>query len=254
MLLAVNIGNTNMRFGVFRPDGEILSWIIHSKPYRTEDECFAQFSGMYHPFGLKEEDISGIVIGSVVPALTTVVFNSLKKIHHTEPMIVNRDTPSPVRHTSNQMGTDLYANAVAAQSFYSGKKIIIDFGTALTFTAVGESGKTMGVSIAPGINTALNSLIGETAQLPEIELKVPGKVLGFDTESCMQSGMVYGFLSMVEGMVDRINEEVNDKCFVVATGGMSSIYAPLTQKIDVQDYLHTLKGLAELYRLNRLPA
>jgi len=251
MLLAVNIGNTNTRFGIFKPDGEILSWIINSKPYMTEGECFAKFDGMYEPFGIDKGDITEIVIGSVVPLLTMAVFNSLKRIHHTEPMIVNRETMSNVQHTSKQMGTDLYANAVAAQSFYTGKKIIIDFGTALTFTVVSESGKTMGASIAPGIKTALNSLIDETAQLPEIELKAPEKVLGFDTESCMQSGMVYGFLSMVEGMIDRINEEVNDRCFVIATGGMSFVYTPLTKKIDIQDYLHTIKGLAELYKMNK---
>lgn len=251
MLLAVNIGNTNTRFGIFKPDGEILSWIINSKPYMTEDECFAKFGSMYEPFEIDKGNITEIVIGSVVPLLTMAVFNSLKRIHHIEPMIVNRETTSNVQHTSKQMGTDLYANAVAAQSFYTGKKIIIDFGTALTFTVVSESGKTMGASIAPGIKTALNSLIDETAQLPEIELKAPEKVLGFDTESCMQSGMVYGFLSMVEGMIDRINEEVNDRCFVIATGGMSFVYAPLTKKIDIQDYLHTIKGLAELYKMNK---
>jgi len=251
MLLAVNIGNTNLRFGVFKPDGEIISWTINSKPYRTEDECFAKFSEMYSAFDIRKEEITEIVIGSVVPPLTEAVFNSLKKIHRAAPMIVNRDTPSNVQHTSKQMGTDLYANAVAAQSLYPGKKIIVDFGTALTFTAVNESGKTLGVSIAPGIKTALNSLVGETAQLPEIELKAPRKVLGFDTESCMQSGMVYGFLSMVEGMIDRINEEVGDKCLVIATGGLGFVYAPLTQKIDINDQLHTIKGLAELYKLNR---
>ncbi|MPN39459.1 Type III pantothenate kinase [bioreactor metagenome] len=101
----------------------------------------------------------------------------------------------------------------------------------------------MGVIIAPGIITSLNSLVGETAQLPEIELVKPKKVLGLDTVSCMQSGMVYGFLGMVEGFIDRINKEVEEDCFVVATGGVSHIYAPLTDKIHVADRLHTLKGL-----------
>lgn len=243
MLLTVNIGNSNIRFGVFKPEDDIISWTVNTKPYRTEDECFAKFNSMYEPFGLKKEDITGIVIGSVVPPMTTSVVNSLRRIHEIEPKVVDRNTPSAVKQTSKQMGTDLYANAVAAHELYKGKKIIIDFGTALTFTAVDENGQTMGVVIAPGIITALKSLVGETAQLPEIELKAPEKVLGFDTESCMQSGMVYGFTSFVEGMIDRINKEVNDKCFVIATGGMSYVYAPLTEKIDVQDTLHTIKGL-----------
>lgn len=251
MLLAVNIGNSNMRFAVFRPDGEIISWTLLSKPYRTEDECFAAFSTMYAPFGFKKEDITGIVIGSVVPTLTPPVFHSLRKIHQIEPLIVDRDSGSRIRHTSSQMGTDLFANAVAAHELYEGKKIIIDFGTALTFTGIDENGKTMGVAIAPGIKTALKSLVDETAQLPEIEIKPPEKILGFDTVSCMQSGMIYGFLGMVEGMIDRINQEVNEDCLVIATGGMSYTYAPLSEKINIQDTLHTVKGLAVLYELNK---
>lgn len=250
MLLAVNIGNSNIRLGVFQPDGEIISWIINTKPYPTEDEFSSKFSSMYGPFGFKKEDISGIVIGSVVPALTSSVSNSLEKIHQIKPVIVDRNSNSGIQHTSKQMGTDLFANAVAANEFYSGKKIIIDFGTALTFTGIDENGKTMGVAIAPGIITALKSLVGATAQLPEIEIKAPEKVLGFDTVSCMQSGMVFGFLGMVEGMIDRINQEADEECFVIATGGMSFTYAPLTPKINVQDALHTIKGLAVLYELN----
>lgn len=251
MLLAVNIGNSNIRFGVFQPDGEIISWIINTKPYPTEDEFFAKFSAMYLPFGLKKEEITGIVIGSVVPGLTNSVFNSLEKIHQRKPLVVDRTSISKIQHTSRQMGTDLFANAVAANEFYTGKKIVIDFGTALTFTGIDETGKTMGVAIAPGIITALKSLVGATAQLPEIEITEPEKVLGFDTVSCMQSGMVYGFLGMVEGMIDRINYEAGEDCFVIATGGMSYTYAPLSKKINVQDALHTIKGLAVLYELNK---
>lgn len=248
MLLAVNIGNSNMRFGVFKSDDEIISWYINTKPYRTEDECYAKFNSMYGPFGLKKEDITEIVIGSVVPPLTNNVSNALYRIHGIEPQIVDRYTPSIVQHSSKQMGTDLYANAVAAHALYPGKKIIIDFGTALTFTGVDENGKILGVSIAPGIQTSLNCLVEGTAQLPEIELKAPSKSLGMDTESCMQSGMVFGFLGMVESMIDRINQEVGGKCFVVATGGMSYTFAPLTDKIDKQDALHTIKGLKFLYK------
>lgn len=250
MLLAVNIGNSNIRFGVFKPGKETITWTFNTKPYPSEDEFFTKFSSMYEPFGLSPEEITGVAIGSVVPSLTVPVFNSLKRLHRVEPLVVDRDTPSQVSHNSRQMGTDLYANAVAAHYFYKGKKIIIDFGTALTFTAIDENGKTMGVSIAPGVVTALNSLVGQTAQLPEIDLIAPAFVLGKDTVSCMQSGMVYGFLSLVEGMIHRINKEINEDCFVIATGGMSHIYAPLTRKIHVQDHLHTIKGIAKLYELN----
>lgn len=246
MLLVVNIGNTNIRFGVFKTNENIISWTFNSKPYLTEDEMYAKFNSMYEPFGFNKRDISEIVIGSVVPSLTPVVVNSLQRIHGFAPKVVDRTTPSSVTHTSKQMGTDLYANAIAAQELYTGKKIVIDFGTALTFMVVDEDGMSLGVVIAPGINTALKSLVGETAQLPEIELKAPESVLGFDTVSCMQSGVVYGFLSLVEGMIDRINSAIESDSFVIATGGLSTIFAPLTNKIHVQDTLHTLKGLALL--------
>ncbi|MCA4775889.1 type III pantothenate kinase [Empedobacter falsenii] len=252
MLLAVNIGNTNLRFAVFKSEKEIITWTINSKPYRTEYEFFAKFSNMYEPFGISKDDITDIVIGSVVPPLTTNVKIALQRIHKFKPMVVDRHTPSEIVHTSNQMGTDLYANAVAAHyQDYKGKKIVIDFGTALTFLGINEDGKVRGVVIAPGIITALNSLVGETAQLPTIELRAPEKVLGSDTETCMQSGMVYGFLSMVEGMVDRINAEAGEKSVVISTGGVGGVYKPLTNKIDIDDRLHTIKGLKILYELNK---
>lgn len=252
MLLAVNIGNTNLRFAVFKSETEIITWTINSKPYRTEYEFFAKFSNMYEPFGLSKEDITDIVIGSVVPPLTVSVKIALHRIHKFKPMVVDRHTPSEIVHTSNQMGTDLYANAVAAHyQGYKGKKIVIDFGTALTFLGINEDGKVRGVVIAPGIITALNSLVGETAQLPTIELRAPESVLGTDTETCMQSGMVYGFLSMVEGMIDRINAEVGEKSVVISTGGVGGVYKPLTDKIDIDDRLHTIKGLKILYELNK---
>lgn len=252
MLLAVNIGNTNIRFAVFKSETDIITWTINTKPYRTEYEFYAKFSNMYKPFGIDKKEITGIVIGSVVPPLTISVKIALQKIHKLKAMIVDRNTPSEVIRSSNQMGTDLYANAVAAHyKGIPGKKIVIDFGTALTFLGLDETGKVTGVVIAPGIITALNSLVGNTAQLPTIELKAPENVLGRDTESCMQSGVVYGFLSMVEGMIDRINKEVGEECLVISTGGVGGIYKPLTDKIDIDDRLHTIKGLRILYELNK---
>ncbi len=252
MLLAVNIGNTNIRFAVFKSETDIITWTINSKPYRTEYEFFAKFSNMYEPFGIDKDDITDIVIGSVVPPLTASVKIAFQRMHKFKPMIVDRNTPSAVGHTSNQMGTDLYANAVAAHyQNYKGKKIVIDFGTALTFLGINDDGEVRGVVIAPGIITALNSLVGETAQLPTVELKAPKTVLGTDTESCMQSGMVYGFLSMVEGMIDRINAEAGEDCYVISTGGVGGVYKSLTNKIQVDDRLHTIKGLKILYELNK---
>lgn len=242
--IVINIGNTNIRFGLFDDDNCDLSWVINTKPYKTTDELFVQFLMLYQTYKIDIEKIDKVIIGSVVPQLTKVVSSAIKKIHQRNPIVVDRSTPSGVVPKSRQMGTDIYANLVAAHNLYPGqKKIILDFGTALTASCIDEKGETLGVIIAPGIVTSLNSLIKGTAQLPEIELVKPKSVLGLDTISCMQSGMVYGFLGMVEGFIDRINDEVDDNCFVIATGGVSHVYKPLTDKINIGDRLHTLKGL-----------
>ena len=242
--IVINIGNTNIRFGIFEDGNCDVSWVINTKPYRSQDELYIQFLNIYQTYKIEIESIEKIIIGSVVPQLTYDISRAISRIHGKKPVIVDRNTPSEVEAKSKQMGTDIYANLVAAHHLYpKKKKIIFDFGTALTASCVDENGETLGVIIAPGIITALNSLIHDTAQLPEIELIKPKSVLGLDTVSCMQSGMVYGYLGMVEGFIDRINAEVKDDCFVIATGGVSHVYKPLTDKIQVADRLHTLKGL-----------
>ncbi len=247
--IVINIGNTNIRFGLFNGDECSISWILNTKPYRTSDELMIQFMMMYQTNKIDATSVDKVIIGSVVPQLTYDISRAIHKMHGINPVMVDRNTPSGVQPKSKQMGTDIYANLVAAHHLYANrKKIIFDFGTALTASCIDENGETLGVIIAPGIITSLNSLIHDTAQLPEIELIKPKSVLGLDTVSCMQSGMVYGYLSMVEGFIDRINAEVQDDCLVIATGGVSHVYKPLTEKIHVADRLHTLKGLYFLGR------
>lgn len=242
--IVINIGNTNIRFGLFSAEVCENSWVINTKPYRSQDELYIQFLNIYQAYKVNIDKVDKIIIGSVVPQLTYDISRAIFRIHSKKPILVDRNTASAVEAKSKQMGTDIYANLVAAHHLYpENKKIIFDFGTALTASCLDEKGETLGVIIAPGIITALNSLIKDTAQLPEIELIKPKSVLGLDTVSCMQSGMVYGYLGMVEGFIDRINAEVNSKCYVIATGGVSHVYKPLTEKIDVADRLHTLKGL-----------
>ncbi len=251
MLLVVNIGNTNIRFGVYQGDHCNQSWVIHTKPFKTEDELYLVFKNTYEQYGIDSTLIEQIAIGSVVPQQTQEVYNALQKLHSVEPYIVDRTTPSELKFQSNQIGTDLYANAAFAHYNYPNQtKIVVDFGTALTFLGVLPNGVIQGVVIAPGVVTALNALVGNTAQLPEIEFKKPPNVLGNNTENCMQSGMIYGYLSMVEGMIHRIENELRTECLVIATGGMSSIYAPLTSTITINDNLHTLNGIKKLFEIN----
>lgn len=251
MLLAVNIGNSSLRFGFFEKDNTECkkSWIINSKPRRALDEYSMIFQNLYEQHQVALKSIQNIVIGSVVPSLTNIVKEALHKIHKIIPIIVDRYTPSSVKHQSHQLGTDLYANSVAAHILHKENSLVIDFGTALSLTCVDKAGQFRGVVIAPGVNTALNALINNTAQLSQIELQKPPTVLGLQSDICIQSGMIYGYLSMIEGLIDRINQELHLNCFVIATGGLSHIYAPLTEKIHLSDKLHTIKGLKILHQI-----
>ncbi|WP_103326593.1 type III pantothenate kinase [Bacteroidetes bacterium endosymbiont of Geopemphigus sp.] len=253
MLLVVNIGNSSLRFGVFEDESLECqnSWIINSKTSRSSDEYAILFESLYRRYGIDWKKIKAIVIGSVVPALTDFISNSLTSMHNFTPLVVNRYSESPVRHYSHQLGTDLYANAVAAYKLYNKTSLIVDFGTALSLTCVDSNAQFKGVIIAPGVNSSLGSLIQDTANLSGVELKKPAHVLGLHTEICIQSGMIHGYLSMVEGLIERINSELGEKCHVIATGGMAHLYEPLTKKIHQIDKLHTLKGLALLARFSK---
>ncbi|WP_185858433.1 type III pantothenate kinase [Blattabacterium cuenoti] len=255
MLLTINIGNSSIRFGLFNNNYNLkcnYSWIINSNPHRSLDEYILLFRNIYQQYGIFSKKIQNIVIGSVVPSLTSIVEESLYEIHKIKPMIVDRYSYSPIKHHSHQLGTDLYSNAIAAYTLYKNKNtiLVVDFGTALSFTCIDKYGKLKGIIITPGVNSSLTSLIGNTAQLSQIELKKPSSILGQYTETCIQSGMIYGYLSMVEGLINRVNQELKTNCFVIATGGLSHIYTPLTNKIHLKDKLHTIKGLKILFHCN----
>lgn len=252
MLLIVNIGNSNLNFALFKmKDYECKkSWVISNNLLRTLDEYFILFKNIYNQYNIKINYIKDIVIGSVVPYITNIIKKVLYKIHKIIPIIIDRYTPSSIQHSSNELGTDLYANAVASHILYKKTSLVIDFGTALSMTCVDNFGKLKGVVIAPGINISLNALINKTAQLSQIELRKPKNVLCLQSQSCIQSGIIYGYLSMIEGLIDKINNELNTFCFVIATGGLSHIYSPLTKKIHILDKLHTMKGLVILYKKN----
>lgn len=247
MLLVVNIGNSNIRFGIFKGSECLHSWVMNTKPYKTEDELYSQFKVAFQNYDIDIDSIKDIAVGSVVPHLTYPVRKSLQRLHNIRTVLVSRNTPTDLTSISPQMGTDLYANAYYAHKKYDGTKIVVDFGTALTLICVDEKGEIKGVIIAPGVITSLNSLIGSTAQLSDIEMRTPKQVLGKVTEECMQSGIIFGFLSMVEGLIDRINKELGKETYVIATGGTGHIFAPLTSKISIYDRFHTIKGLRELY-------
>ncbi|WP_185855430.1 type III pantothenate kinase [Blattabacterium cuenoti] len=259
MLLIINIGNSNIRFGIFIKKQFnfkcYCSWIINSKPYRQLNEYVHLFINIYNKHNIIFHEIKNIVIGSVVPELTGVIKYSLYIIHKIYPIIMDRYSVSPIKHHYNQLGTDLYANAIAGYTLYKKKFkniLIIDFGTALSLICVDPYGIIKGIIIAPGVNSSLMALIANTSLLSnenEIELKNPPILLGKNTIDCIQSGLIYGYLGMVEGFINRINKELKTKCLVISTGGQSHIYSPLTKKIHYNDILHTIKGLKILFNI-----
>ncbi|MDR1792765.1 MAG: type III pantothenate kinase [Bacteroidales bacterium] len=245
MILAVNIGNSNIRFGIFLNDEKcVQSWTI---PTSIGDKnTYFEIKNLFLKYK-PEKDIVDIVIGSVVPNYTHQISSMLYRVSGIKPTIVDRSVSTKVNisHVSSKLGTDLYANAVYADAEYDAKKakIVVDFGTALTFICVDKESTLKGAVIAPGVKTSFNSLLTSTAQLSDIQWNIPKKILGDTTEKCLQSGIIFGYLSMVEGVIDRIEQEIGEETCVIATGGLCELYAPLTPKIQHCDILHTLKGL-----------
>lgn len=247
MLLAIDIGNTNIVFGVNETGKWLNNWRIQTDQLKTADEYEVIFRSLLTSAKNGSTEISEIILSSVVPSLVHPFTEMLAglfpeaKLNTVSPEIYHR---LPVKVLNPyQIGSDLVANAVAAFQKYGKLTMIIDFGTALTFTTIGKDAEIRGVAIAPGLNTAVSALAGKTAQLPQIHLTPPPSVLGENTTHAIQSGIVFGFTGLVDSMFERTQDELREKLSVVATGGLSSIIAPLTKNIKTIEPLLTLDGL-----------
>ena len=254
MLLAINIGNSNIRFGIFRGQDCRASWMIQSKPHKSADEYIVTIHSLLREQGFKTRDIKDIIAASVVPALSGEIADALTRLFGCEPVFINHRMDSgltfPVENPT-ELGADLLANGAAAHHLYERDAVVIDFGTALSFTIVRKNGFLSGIVIAPGVISALGSLVGDTAQLPDIELKVPERVVGVETIGCIQSGLIHGYTGLIEHIVKKIDEEQGSESFVIATGGTAHVFEKLSEKINVYDDLHTLKGLQVMFELNK---
>ena len=246
MLLAVDAGNTNIVFGIHDGQSWIHEWRFETLPIRNQIEY-----EMFIRLNLLESDIApeaidAIVISSVVPQLNSVLEKFPKTLFDIDALFIGpRIYGQLLVMTGNphEIGTDLIANAMAAHTIYGGDLIIVDFGTALTFTLVSSSGKIEGVNIAPGLKTAISALVGNTAQLPEVPLELPESAIGKNTIHAIQSGVLWGYVSMVEGMLERIKAEFGKPVRVIATGGLSSILHPLHDQFHDVNRKLTLEGL-----------
>ena len=247
MLLAIDIGNTNIVFGV-NNNGEWLNhWRIQTDPLKMADEYRVIFSSLLSDGKIYIADLNQIIISSVVPSLVHPFTEMLAKLLPDVGIIsvgpdIYHKLPVKVLNPY-QIGSDLVSNAVAAFKKFGKLTTIIDFGTALTFTTIGKDAEIRGVAIAPGLQTAVNALAGKTAQLPQIHLTPPPSVLGENTIHAIQSGVIFGFSGLVDSIIERTQNELEEKLTVVATGGLSSIIAPLTKSVKIIEPMLTLDGL-----------
>ena len=250
MLLVIDIGNTNIVFGAYKEKAWIHHWRIQTDHLKTADEYEVIFRSLLTAGNVCRAHVNSIILSSVVPSLVRP-FNEMLKVLFENASIttlspdVYEKLPIKILNPY-EIGTDLVANAVAAHHAYGELTMVIDFGTALTFTTIGAQSEIKGVAIAPGLETAVSALAGKTAQLPQIYLTAPPSVLGENTIHAIQSGIIYGYTGLVDSIIDRTQEELKEKITVVATGGLSSVVAPLTKNIQHIEPMLTLQGLVEI--------
>lgn len=253
MILTIDIGNTNIVFGGFEDDKLTFTARISTDTTKTEDEYAAQLLTTLMIHGVSREKINGAIISSVVPPLNTIMKKAVKNIYDVNAKIVGPGIKTGINihcDTPSSVGTDIICACVAAHNLYGSPALIVDMGTATKMMVINQSGAFTGVSIIPGVMMGLNALAEGTAQLPQVGLEAPDKIVAKNTADCMRSGVIFGNASMVDGMIDRINEEVGETLPVYATGGMAKvIVAHCKHKIILDEHL-VLKGLNILYNKN----
>lgn len=246
MLLALDVGNTNITLGVY--EGEKLLFVTRMATNlpRMEDEYASAMLSILHLYNIHTSQVNGAVLSSVVPRLTDDLARAVRRVWKVEPFIVSAQSVPELkvkRDVPNTLGADLVVGAVAAKAMYHGPCIVIDMGTATTLTGLNADGEVCGVVIIPGVGTSLDALTSRAAQLSSVSLTAPPQVLGRNTMECIQSGMVFGTACMLDGLCDRIEDELGAPCEVVATGGLAGLIVPhCSRKITFSDTL-LLDGL-----------
>ena len=254
MILTIDIGNSNINFGVFSGDEIKFVARIATETAKTEFEYAGAISNAISLSGIGKEDIDGAIISSVVPPLNNVMKCAVKLIYGIESILVGPGIKSGIKIQCDNpasVGADIICACVAAHYIYGSPSLIVDMGTATKMMVMNESGAFIGVSIIPGVMVSLDALARRTAQLPMVSLEAPKNVIGKNTADCMRSGIVFGNASMVDGMIDRIFEEVGATLPVYATGGLASVITThCKHKITYDEYL-VLKGLNIIYKKNQ---
>jgi len=254
VLLVIDIGNTDTTLGVFEGEELRATWHMATSIHRMVDEYAALLLNLLHHQGLDASDIKEVALCSVVPPLIATFDELCQRYFHISPLVVGAGVKTGVRirmDNPREVGADRIANAAAAHHLYGGPIIITDLGTATTFDTVSKEGDYLGGAIAPGVVTAAEALFTQASMLPRVELVHPKRAIGTSTIAAMQSGIVFGYVGLIEGMVARIQQELGEKAKVVATGGFAELMAKETAVIDVVNLNLTLIGLRLIYLMNK---
>jgi type III pantothenate kinase len=254
LLLAIDVGNTNTVFALYRERDALGQWRISTVRERTADEYAAALTQLMALKGYSHGDVGAAVISSVVPQALTPLKSMCGEFFGCTARVVGDDlgvTIPVVVDNPREVGADRLVNAVAAHTRYHGPLIVVDFGTATTFDVIDEAGRYCGGVIATGINLSLEALHRAAAKLPRVAVERPERVIGTSTVSAMQSGVFWGYVSMIEGIVARIRTEFGAEMKVIATGGLAGLFAGATDAIEHVDRDLTMAGLVELYYADR---
>jgi len=253
MLLAIEQGNTNTLFAVHDGKEWIAQWRTATEANRTADEYAVWLTQLLHMNGLALANLSGCIISSVVPQSIFNLRNLVRRYMNVEPLVIGEDAKLGIEvriAKPTEAGADRLVNAIGAHLVYPGDLLLIDSGTATTFDIVAADGAFEGGLIAPGINLSLQALHEAAAKLPRIAIQKPDRVIGKDTVAAMQSGVFWGYIALIEGLVDRIKTEWGKPMTVVGTGGVASLFEGATTSIDRFDPDLTIRGLLEIWRRN----
>lgn len=253
MLMAIDIGNTHTVIGIFEENKLLEHWRITSDLARTEDEIFVVLNFLLQEHGIVKGALRGAAISSVVPELTPLYRIMCKRYLQIEPFIIGSwvELGLKIKYKDPKaVGADRLCNAVAGKERYGAPLIIIDFGTATTFDCLDEQGDYLGGIIAPGIATSIDALHLRAAKLPKVSMNFPLNLIGRTTDESIQSGIMFGTIVMLDGLVDKIKQELGTQTVVIATGGLAKKIAKKTQSIEAVDPYLSLEGIASIYRKN----
>lgn len=256
MIFVIDIGNTNIKYGVFESENLIASFRVASKKSSTADEYGTVVRDLLASGGINREQIEGVIVSSVIPQLNYTIEHMCEYYLGKKPVMIGPGVKTGLNvkvDNPREVGADRIVNSVAAFKKYGGKSpvICVDFGTATTFNVITENGEFIGGVIAPGIKGSLDSLVSSAAKLPNVELELPDNIIAKNTITNMQAGLLYGFAGLVENIIVKIKKELKKEAFVVVTGGLSETIIKELPSVNAIDRTLTLDGLKILYEMNK---